>query len=194
MNSNAGQQHRMSGSASFEIGDFYRGHKKTVGLRGRAEVTPQLSVEPNISLNWVNLPEGSFTDTVVGGRTTYSITTRSFVAALVQYSSTTRRSQQTCDCGGNISQAARCSSSTPRGAPPFRRTASHSKAAASWSRSIACSDTESSLLPVFAASSPVLQLFSLPHSHRDAKTRRKPSQTRLCAFVSLRLVSEKRTS
>ncbi len=84
---NAGQQHRTSGSSSFQVGDFYGGTKKTLGLRARAEVTPQLSVEPNISLNWVDLPQGKFTDTVVGGRATYSITTRSFVAALVQYSS-----------------------------------------------------------------------------------------------------------
>ncbi len=84
---NAGQQHRISGFSSFDIGEFYRGDKKTLGFRGRAEVTPQLSVEPNISLNWVNIPQGKFTDTVVGGRATYSITPRSFVAALVQYSS-----------------------------------------------------------------------------------------------------------
>ena len=85
----ASQQHRLSGSSSFEIGDFYHGHKTTVGFRGRAAVTSRFSIEPNIALNWVDLPEHRFTNSVLGGRVTYSITPRSFVAALVQSSSST---------------------------------------------------------------------------------------------------------
>lgn len=85
----AGQQHRISGASLFEIGGFYNGEKKTATFRGRAEVTSQFSVEPNISLNWIDLPQARFTNTVVGGRGTYSFTPRSFVAGLVQYSSST---------------------------------------------------------------------------------------------------------
>jgi hypothetical protein len=48
-----------------------------------------LSVEPSISLNWIDIPQGSFTNTVVGGRTTYTVTPRMYAAALVQYSSST---------------------------------------------------------------------------------------------------------
>ena len=73
--------------ASFEIGSFYGGDKKTATFSGRVDVTPQLGVEPNISLNWIDLPEGRFTTTVVGGRATFTMTPRMFVAALVQYSS-----------------------------------------------------------------------------------------------------------
>ena len=84
-----GQRHRLSGQAAFETGSFYDGDKKTVAFNGRVEITPQLGVEPNISLNWIDLPQGSFTNTVVGGRTTFTMTPRMFVAALVQYSSST---------------------------------------------------------------------------------------------------------
>jgi hypothetical protein len=83
----AGAQRRLSGSSSFETGSFYDGDKQTATFRGRMEITPQLGIEPNISLNWVDIPQGRFTDTVVGGRTSFTMTPRMFVAALVQYSS-----------------------------------------------------------------------------------------------------------
>jgi hypothetical protein len=40
-------------------------------------------------LNWIDRPAGSFTNTVVGQRTLYSMTPRMFVTALVQHSSST---------------------------------------------------------------------------------------------------------
>lgn len=83
----AGAQHRVSGSSSLEVGSFYDGDKKTVAFRGRVDVTPQLGVEPNMSLNWIDLPQGRFTTTIVGGRAIFTMTPRMFVAALVQYSS-----------------------------------------------------------------------------------------------------------
>ena len=83
----AGQQHRVSGTGTFEAGGFYGGRRQTAEFSGRVEVTPQLGVEPNISLNWIDVPLGSVTTTVVGGRTTFTVTPRMFVAALVQYSS-----------------------------------------------------------------------------------------------------------
>ena len=82
-----GAQHRFSGSTSFEIGSFYAGDKKTAAFRGRLVVTPQLSVEPTVSLNWVDLPDGRFTTTVSGSRATFTVTPRMFVGAFVQYSS-----------------------------------------------------------------------------------------------------------
>ena len=56
---------------------------------GRVDVTPQLGVEPTLSFNWIDLPEGRFTNTVAGGRATFTMTPRMFVAALIQYSSST---------------------------------------------------------------------------------------------------------
>jgi hypothetical protein len=83
----AGQQHRLSGTGTFAAGGFFGGRRKTAEFTGRLEVTPRLGVEPTISLNWIDLPQGSVTTTVVGGRATLSITPRMFVAALGQYSS-----------------------------------------------------------------------------------------------------------
>ena len=83
----AGQQHRVSGTGTFQAGGFYGGRRKTAAFTGRVELTPRLGVEPNISLNWIDVPSGSATTTVVGARTTLSLTPRMFVAALVQYSS-----------------------------------------------------------------------------------------------------------
>ncbi len=82
-----GAQHRVSGTPSFEIGSFYTGNKKAVGYQGRVEMGPRLGIEPNVSLNWVDLPEGSFRDTLLSARTSFTMTPRMFVAALVQYSS-----------------------------------------------------------------------------------------------------------
>ena len=86
---NPGQQRVISGSGSLEIGSFYNGNKITAAFRGRASLTPRLALEPNISLNWIDLPQKTFTNTVIGTRTLYSMTPRMFVTALVQYASST---------------------------------------------------------------------------------------------------------
>ena len=54
---------------------------------GRIELTPQLSVEPNVSFNRVILPEGRFTTQLATTRTTYTMTPLMFVSALLQYNS-----------------------------------------------------------------------------------------------------------
>ena len=50
-------------------------------------LSPQLSVEPSLSVNWVDLVEGTFTTELVGSRVTYTMTPRMFVSALLQYNS-----------------------------------------------------------------------------------------------------------
>lgn len=83
-----GLQHRLSGTVSFQQGELYGGTKRTLGLNGgRAEVTPQFTLEPSFSFNWVTLPWGSFTSSVITERTTYTISPRMFVSALTQYNS-----------------------------------------------------------------------------------------------------------
>ena len=61
-------------------------------LRARIEVLPQLSVEPSIQLNWLDLPDqqtyrGEFNQHVARTRMTYSLTPRTFLSGLVQYNS-----------------------------------------------------------------------------------------------------------
>ena len=83
-----GQQRRFSGRVSAQHGSFFSGERTSLGFTGgRLEVTQQLSVEPSVSVNWVDLAEGSFTTELVTARTTYSVTPLMFVSALVQYNS-----------------------------------------------------------------------------------------------------------
>ena len=84
-----GQQRRYSGAVVYEFGPFYSGNRTSIALNAaRLEVTPQLSVEPGLSANWVDLAEGSFTATVFRSRVTYTMTPRMFVSGIVQYNST----------------------------------------------------------------------------------------------------------
>ena len=89
-----GRQRRISGTVSVQHGSFFSGDKTTVGFgvgggpsRGRLELSPQFSVEPGLSINWIDLPEGRFTTALVTSRTTYTFTPLMFVSALLQYNS-----------------------------------------------------------------------------------------------------------
>ena len=83
-----GVQRTLSGSVSYQQGELYGGTKRTLGVSaGRLELSSQLAFEPGISANWVDLPWGRFTTTVVTQRTTYTISPRSFLSALIQYNS-----------------------------------------------------------------------------------------------------------
>ena len=84
----AGQQRRISGEVVLELGDFYNGDRKTISVNAaRIQVTPQVSLEPSVSVNWVELVQGSFTAKVARTRATYTITPRMFVSGIVQYNS-----------------------------------------------------------------------------------------------------------
>ncbi len=86
-----GNQRKVSGALSVERGSFYTGHKTTFGYSGaRAQFSPRISMEPGISLNWIDLREGRFTTTVLSTRATFTVTPRMFVSGLVQYASSTR--------------------------------------------------------------------------------------------------------
>jgi hypothetical protein len=54
---------------------------------GRVDFTSQFSIEPNVAVNWVDLPEGAFTTNLLRLRATYNLSPRSFIGALVQYNS-----------------------------------------------------------------------------------------------------------
>ena len=86
-----GTQRTLSGTLFYQQGSLYGGTKRTVGFsdRPRLALSSQLAIEPVASLNWVKLPWGDFTSTVVSGRSTYTLTPRMFVSALLQYNSST---------------------------------------------------------------------------------------------------------
>lgn len=85
-----GGQRRVSGTFTFQHGGFFGGHLTAVGYRrGRIELTPQLSVEPSISINRIDLPGGLFTTTLARSRVTYTLTPRIFFGGLLQYNDST---------------------------------------------------------------------------------------------------------
>ncbi|MEO7157768.1 MAG: DUF5916 domain-containing protein [Vicinamibacterales bacterium] len=84
----AGQQRRFSGELVYETGSFYNGDRQSIALNtGRLQITPQVSLEPSVSINRVDLAQGTFTAKVARTRATYTITPRMFVSGIVQYNS-----------------------------------------------------------------------------------------------------------
>ena len=87
---NMGQQRRLSGNVLVEQGSFYGGTRTAVTFnRSRINVSSQLAIEPNVSVNWLALPVGSFVNRLAGSRITYTMTPLLFASALVQYNSST---------------------------------------------------------------------------------------------------------
>ncbi len=83
-----GNQRRISGGLSFSAGQFYDGHLASLTFSGgRLELSPQLSLEPGVSLNHVTLPEGTFDTRLLSSRLTYTITPFAFLSGLIQYNS-----------------------------------------------------------------------------------------------------------
>ncbi len=83
-----GAQHRANGTLAFTAGSFWSGNIRTLEYRqGRLNVTNQFSVEPTISFNDIELPEGEFTTTLVSTRFNFAFNPRMFFGGLVQYNS-----------------------------------------------------------------------------------------------------------
>ena len=81
-----GEQRRFSGTAFVQQGRFYGGDITALGYRqGRIEVTPQLSLEPTVEINRIDIPEGRFTAALATTRVTHTFTPRMFLSGLVQY-------------------------------------------------------------------------------------------------------------
>ncbi len=84
-----GQQRLLSGGLSVDHGGFFGGERTGVGYTfGRIYLSSQLNIEPSVSYNRLSLPQGDFETELVSVRTTYTLTPRMFVAALLQYNST----------------------------------------------------------------------------------------------------------
>jgi hypothetical protein len=87
---NFGRQRPLSGNVTAQYGTFYTGHLTSIGVsQGRINVSNQVSFEPTMTINWVDLAQGSFTTKLFGSRITYTVTPQMFVSALLQYNSST---------------------------------------------------------------------------------------------------------
>ena len=83
-----GAQHRFNGAFTVRVGEYFSGDIRSVGFsRGRVELTQRFSVEPSLSVNWIDTPQGSFRTDLVVSRVNYTFTPRMFFSGLIQYNS-----------------------------------------------------------------------------------------------------------
>jgi hypothetical protein len=82
-----GPQRTVPGTVSFRAGSFFSGDRKEASYDARVEISPKLSLEPRFSINWVDLPEGGFTASLVSTRLNVTFTPRTFVSSFIQYNS-----------------------------------------------------------------------------------------------------------
>ena len=83
-----GQQRRVNGQVSVKRGGYFGGEITALTFRqGRVAVLPQMSVEPSVSFNWVETPQGSFRTDLAMTRVNYAFNPRMFFGGLVQYNS-----------------------------------------------------------------------------------------------------------
>ena len=83
-----GAQHSFSGTFTAGAGEYFDGDIRSIGVSsGRFGITQQFSVEPTVSVNWVETPRGSFRTDLIVSRVNYTFTPRMFVSGLVQYNS-----------------------------------------------------------------------------------------------------------
>ena len=87
LNYRLGANRRVPGSLYVSRGGFFSGERTIVNVNGRVEISPQLSFEPRVQVNWIDLPQGSFSTKLASTRVNYTLTTRLLVATLVQYNS-----------------------------------------------------------------------------------------------------------
>jgi len=78
---------RVSGRFWGSRGTFYGGTKSEAGFNGRVDMTSQFSIEPRLTLDWIDLPVGRFTTRLVSSRVNFTVTTRMAASALIQYNS-----------------------------------------------------------------------------------------------------------
>ncbi len=83
-----GGQRRVNGQVALRRGAYFEGDLTTVELtQGRIGVLPQMSVEPNVSFNWIDTPYGAFQTNLAVVRVNYAFSPRMFFSGLMQYNS-----------------------------------------------------------------------------------------------------------
>jgi hypothetical protein len=80
-----GQQRMVSGKVLVGQGTLYNGTKTEASYTGRVAIRPQFAVEPSVSLNWVDLPYGSFSARLLNARAIVTPSPRMILSSLVQY-------------------------------------------------------------------------------------------------------------
>jgi len=82
-----GQQHRVSGRVSLATGTFYNGNKtETNFTSGRIALSTRVSIEPGVTMNWVDLPAGHFKSRLITARGIFTPSPRMLISSLTQFS------------------------------------------------------------------------------------------------------------
>ena len=85
-----GAQRRLTGIVTVRGGEYFNGNIWSIGFsQGRLALTPELSIEPTLSENWIETPHGSFHTRLIVSRVTYTFSPRMFFGGLIQYNSAT---------------------------------------------------------------------------------------------------------
>jgi len=84
-----GQQRMVSGRIAVGQGTLYDGTRTELSYSGRVAFAPQFAVEPSITLNWVDLPYGTFTAQLINSRFVITPTPRMQVGSLIQFNAST---------------------------------------------------------------------------------------------------------
>ena len=86
-----GPQRKISGTLKVIRGRFYNGTRTEFAtFKNRVALTTQLSIEPGLTVDWIDLPQGRFTTLLTTARTNFSLTPRMMITALTQYASSNR--------------------------------------------------------------------------------------------------------
>lgn len=84
----AGPRRFITGNFMARVGEYFSGTIRSVGfMRTRLSLTDRFSLEPSISLNWIDTPSGAFRTDLVVSRVNYSFTPRMFFSGLTQFNS-----------------------------------------------------------------------------------------------------------
>jgi hypothetical protein len=87
----SGAQRRVSGNVSLQHGSFYDGTLTSLGVSGaRIVASPQLSLEPGVTLNRLDLAAGRETQQLLRWRIDYAFSPLMFSSALVQFNAIDR--------------------------------------------------------------------------------------------------------
>ncbi len=81
----AGPQRPISGNFAYQQGGFFSGTRREAAWRGRVELTTRFTLEPTVSMNWIELPTGDYDTNLLASRVNFTLSPRSFVAAFLQY-------------------------------------------------------------------------------------------------------------
>ena len=84
-----GGQRKVSGQVAAIYGSFYGGDKASASYNGYITINPRFALEPVLTLNWVDLPYGSFTSQLLTNRIVITPTPRMVVSSLTQFNTST---------------------------------------------------------------------------------------------------------